>query len=281
MRSSLPQPNGFVVEGNSPQGDGRRTKNEKPPMLEHRRLLNVTAGGWTGLGQAGLVQIVPQIGDGGVDQLGGLLRVQVLGEQTATCGDGDIDRQVLHFLQGERFGLGDLVQRLGLTPLHRGFQIGSGMQPQPLRFLTGMSDDLFGFLQRIALTALVRREGSLGILTQALRLLQFLTDLLRPVVQHRGHGLGGGTEREDGEYDGGEGNPELSSLKHQPRSCITAPTAASAVEASTLIPASFSAVCWAISTATERTLAKAVSLASLIRSSEARVFAARSVLNWV
>ena len=55
----------------------------------------------------------------------------------------------------ERFGLGDLVHRLGLTPLHRGFQIGSGVQPQPLRFLTGMGDDVFGFLQRIALTALV------------------------------------------------------------------------------------------------------------------------------
>ena len=78
-----------------------------------------------------------------------------LGEQAAARGDGDIDRQVLHFLQCERLGLGDLFNRLGFTSLHRGFQIGSGVQPQPRRFLTGMCDDVFGFLQRIALTALV------------------------------------------------------------------------------------------------------------------------------
>src|SRR5690349_3328012 len=245
-------------------------------MPKHRGLLKILAGGWAGLGQAGLVQISAQIVDGGVDQLSGLLRVQVLGEQATARSDGNIHRQVLHFLQRNRFGLSDLVHRLGLTPLHRGFQLGSGMQPQPLRFLTGMGDDVFGFLQRIALTALVGREGSLSILTQALRLLQLLADLVRPAVQHRGHGLGGGTECEDSEDDGGDGNPEFSSLKHQPRSCITAPTAASAAVASTLMPASFSAVCWAISEATERTLARAVSLASLIRSSVARVLAARS-----
>src|SRR5688500_10308199 len=97
--ASLPQPDGFVVAGNLPWGtteaNGRHTKSNKPPMPKHRGLLKVQAGGW-----AGLVQIALQIGDGGVDQLGGLLRVQVLGEQTAPRSDGDIDRQVLHFLQG-------------------------------------------------------------------------------------------------------------------------------------------------------------------------------------
>ena len=164
---------------------GRRGRYERPPAPAPDPTQQCHAS----------AQLLRQGGDRRVDQRAAAALIDLGGDDLARRGDRRIDRRRTDLSGGAGLGLGDALLGQALAPRQRLFEIAGRLRREPLGFLPGVRDDCLRLGRRLAFLTPIIGQQLFCFLAQPARLVEFVADADRALVECAGDRAGSPASR--------------------------------------------------------------------------------------